>query len=313
MKIVGKVILIIGICVLTGMGCSPRAKITVKVVDDDGKPLPGMNMGVGFYGAGAYHRKGKSDINGIFVIQGKAIIGLVGYFVLEKGYYYTSGEYVFSGSIKDGKYQPWNPVITSVVRRIINPIPMYAKHVETMIPTTNVPCGYDLMVGDWITPNGIGKNADVLFQVERTVVNIHDYDVDFKVVFTNQNDGLQSFSSIKGSTFTSPRYAPTDGYKGLYERKMGRKPGKGSYNTNPLPEEYSAYRIRTVIDDKGHTISAYYGKITSGFEIAGYGAEKVTILFNYYLNPTPNDRNMEFDPKKNLLKGLKSTEEVTAP
>jgi hypothetical protein len=35
--------------------------------------------------------------------------------------------------------------------------------------------------------------------------------------------------------------------------------------------------------------------------------------FRYYLNPTPNDRNMECDPKQNLLKGLKSSEQVREP
>ena len=35
--------------------------------------------------------------------------------------------------------------------------------------------------------------------------------------------------------------------------------------------------------------------------------------FSYYLNPTPNDRNVEFDPKQNLLGGLKVGEGVTAP
>jgi len=35
--------------------------------------------------------------------------------------------------------------------------------------------------------------------------------------------------------------------------------------------------------------------------------------FDYYLNPTPNDRNVEFDPKRNLMKNLKPLEEVTEP
>ena len=35
--------------------------------------------------------------------------------------------------------------------------------------------------------------------------------------------------------------------------------------------------------------------------------------FTYYLNPAPNDRNVEFDPKQNLFTNLKRTEQVTAP
>jgi hypothetical protein len=35
--------------------------------------------------------------------------------------------------------------------------------------------------------------------------------------------------------------------------------------------------------------------------------------FRYYLNPTPNDRNVEFAPNHNLPGGLQSFEQVTAP
>ena len=35
--------------------------------------------------------------------------------------------------------------------------------------------------------------------------------------------------------------------------------------------------------------------------------------FTYYLNPKPNDLNVEFDPKKNLIKDLQPIEEVKEP
>ena len=44
-----------------------------------------------------------------------------------------------------------------------------------------------------------------------------------------------------------------------------------------------------------------------------FGCTKRTLRFTYYLNPTPNDRNMEFDPKRNLFQNLKSTEQVNMP
>ena len=48
--------------------------------------------------------------------------------------------------------------------------------------------------------------------------------------------------------------------------------------------------------------SANYGKIYGEF-----------MNFTYYLNPTPNDPNMEFDPMRNLLTGLKDSEKVPTP
>ena len=35
--------------------------------------------------------------------------------------------------------------------------------------------------------------------------------------------------------------------------------------------------------------------------------------FRYYLNPTPKDRNIEFDPKQNLIHNLQSFEQVRQP
>jgi hypothetical protein len=49
-------------------------------------------------------------------------------------------------------------------------------------------------------------------------------------------------------------------------------------------------------------LSANYGKIYGAF-----------MNFTYYLNPTRNDRNVQFDPKRNLFTNLKDDERVTAP
>jgi len=53
---------------------------------------------------------------------------------------------------------------------------------------------------------------------------------------------------------------------------------------------------------EGNIGGVHYGKI--------YGD---SMQFSYYLNPSSNDRNIEFDPKQNLLCGLQSFEQVTAP
>src|SRR5204863_9024831 len=62
------------------------------------------------------------------------------------------------------------------------------------------------------------------------------------------------------------------------------------------------FRIRTSVHASGKIVSANYGKIYGDF-----------MDFTYYLNPTPNDRNIEFDPKRNLFTNLKANERVTQP
>ena len=62
------------------------------------------------------------------------------------------------------------------------------------------------------------------------------------------------------------------------------------------------FRVHTVLDENGNIKSVLYGKIYGDF-----------LKFSYYLNPTPNDRSVEFDPKQNILKNLGEFEQVTEP
>ena len=80
-----------------------------------------------------------------------------------------------------------------------------------------------------------------------------------------------------------------------------RRPGQ-PVDTNRDENRNYFFRVRTVLDEEGNVKSALYGKIYGDF-----------MQFRYYLNPTLNDRNVEFDPEHNLLEGLKSTEKVMEP
>ena len=69
-----------------------------------------------------------------------------------------------------------------------------------------------------------------------------------------------------------------------------------------------------MLDDKGRVKSALYGKMHGDIRLyAGTKAPKAGMGFTYYLNPTPNDRNVEFDPSRNLFAGLKGLDLVRSP
>ena len=55
-------------------------------------------------------------------------------------------------------------------------------------------------------------------------------------------------------------------------------------------------------------ISCNYLKVTKSVKLMGVFAKKQAIEFIYYYNPTPNDRNLEFDPKRNLSDDLRIKE-----
>ena len=72
------------------------------------------------------------------------------------------------------------------------------------------------------------------------------------------------------------------------------------------------FRVRTA-EENGRIISANYGKITGDIGIDPRDAKNCTVTFTYYLNPTSLDRNMECDPKRNLLQGLSWEENPREP
>jgi len=57
---------------------------------------------------------------------------------------------------------------------------------------------------------------------------------------------------------------------------------------------------RTKKNDKGEIVSALYGKIYNPIDFKVF-TNGMNVQFAYYLNPTPNDRNTEFDPNQNLF------------
>ena len=60
------------------------------------------------------------------------------------------------------------------------------------------------------------------------------------------------------------------------------------------------FRIRTKFDDKGNVVEGYYGKIYGDVVMKWSYLGVSRVGFLYYLNPTPNDRNLEWDMKNNL-------------
>jgi hypothetical protein len=289
----------------------PEAQVTGKVVDETGNPMGNANLVVNFlipkkleWGTQDVLREGLTGSDGTFTASeqsGNAAILIA----TKAGYYKTTIGYYFFKEVVGGKWQPWNPTIEMVLKPIVKPIPMYAKRVETAIPAFNTPLPYDLSVGDWVAPRGKGKITDIIFTAKLDQRSDTDYNYSLTVSFPNKGDGIQVFEVPRhaGSEFKSPRHAPEEGYQPKWEQTRNRQPGKmeeGNYASDGNRNYF--IRVRTVLDEKGKIKSANYGKIYGEF-----------MDFSYYLNPTPNDRNMEFDPKRNLLMGLKSREEVNAP
>jgi hypothetical protein len=318
------------------------AKITIHVVDETGKPvtnapvstfvIDGYRAGSAWWGDVPNYKKTtvRTDEHGVAVMTAPGAPQEFSYVVMDlTGYYFGGGTYVFKEPSIIGRWQPWNPTVELVLKAVGVQAPMYARKVwDEKIPDQGKPVGFDLMVGDWVSPYGKGIMPDFIFRLDsaptKTMTNWYGnlprpvklYDNKLTIQFSNEGDGIQ-FVKALGGGLRLPRLAPTDGYQPTSSKRDWLEQATNQLN-RPFAKWQSDYnkdanyffRVRTKKDAAGNIVSALYGKIYGDFsQDLGHGK----IYFFYYLNPEPNSRNMEFDPKQNLFKNLKPLEQVAAP
>jgi hypothetical protein len=105
--------------------------------------------------------------------------------------------------------------------------------------------------------------------------------------------------------------APNNGYEAKAFFSQQREPKQPLRNIG-IEHSY-ALRINTEIDKNGKIISANYVRLMNNVNLFGVLAPTQGAVFTYYFNPTPNDRNLEFDPSRNLFTNLEPTEQVREP
>jgi hypothetical protein len=254
-----------------------------------------------------------TDAEGRFTASGSCN-GHIGYGARKEGYYRSHYDYDFKDLGTFG-WEPWNPELKVVMRKVENPVPMYARNAgmerEIEVPVLNKDIGFDLVVSDWVAPYGMGKTSDFIFNLRKNYSGPTNFETALTLEFSNEKDGIINVKEDlqEGSTFKLPRYAPRSGYKNSINFHLSRKGGKlrKSYNQN---DSY-LFRVRSQKQDN-EEVKALYGKLGGAIVVSGFSDVKPIITFKYYLNPD-GTRNLEFDPDRNLFSNLPILEQVKEP
>jgi len=285
----------------------PKAALTIEVTDEIGVPVP--NGGASIWAQENDKNSqyiGETDANGKMTAELPSF-GYLYYSVGSNGYYSAWGKYQFdTGTMSDEhakwaekKWSPWNPTVLVTLKKKGQPLAMHAKRIYLAPPVSDgMPIGFDFEAGDWLSPHGSGKRADIFFSATGS---IEKSDLALTWSFPNKGDGIIVYPYDGGvrSELRSPTQAPQEGYlPEITVDAEGRQKGQ-SGDARPLS---FAFRVRTVLDDEGKVVTANYGKIYP---------EAYKAVF--YFNPTPNSRTLEYDPRNNLLTGLKSYERINEP
>ena len=281
------------------------ATFRLTVVDDQGKPVPNVKGSAGFWN----HRTHTTDSfsstsneKGEITLSGRCFYD--GAFGLEKeGYYKTTGRHKFSRASDDDVEETlftrkWVPdyVSTVVLKKTRNPIPMYSKKCRGKLPAINQAIGFDLKIVDWVKPYGKGENTDMLVTVVTKEVKFgrktftdasvatFDFPGDYNGVQVCDSDGWSKFVSDYHVNLQTPFQkqlvmpSQNSRYKWLDKRK------------------HLVFRVRSEVSPTGELLRCHYGKIYPTFDITSEEFALRAVFFN----PTPNDTNLEFDPKRNL-------------
>lgn len=291
MSYIRKIVLCLLFIVPVAACAGTPINVKLHVVDDDGKPVADAKVGMGFllsHGGNSF--RGVTNPGGYVEASDRAAFG-VKIRIYREGYY--------ESNIRTGY---GDQDLTLVFREERNPIAMYAKRTAIRPPVMGVEFGYDLMKGDYVSPYGKGVISDIVFTTLSDQKDAWNFAYHISVRFSNPHDGLYPFYvDNPESKYRSDYLAPASDYRGEWDfRRISVKGRPDETNLDRNRNYY--FRVRTTVDDEGKIESAHYGKIYGDFP---------SIV--HYFNPTPNDRNVEFDLERNLLTNLKSGERVLEP
>ena len=276
-----------------------------------------------------------TDAKGICRLSGFTEAGEASCVARGNAGYYNSGWYSLHyqerSLLKFGRWLPDNAVVTVRLDRIVNPIPLYVKfaigeyrernwaHYKQLIKkrdfsvtndvpvVTNEKLSYDLIKGSWLPPHGDGEICDIQFVFNENVLGWKEgrgydgtsvskmYRTTAAITMPGEGNGLVE-APLRENAGIKLRTAPLNGYANNLTRWRGWFGGGDGLKTDRDKNRCYAFRIRTVYDEDGNIKSAYYGKIYDDFDVSSLEG----VRFLYYLNPTPNDRNLEWDTKNNL-------------
>lgn len=305
---------------------SAKAAIAARIVEEDtGEGIEGVPVACilpsskNIFGDMGYTVvTNNADKNGEVHFCGTAYDDKVEYFVVDRnGYYplpYLQVRFTNMTEFAPKKWLPYDDVQTITLQRIGRKIPLFVKEArpkrkQDLTTASDRKFAYDLVNGDWMPPFGKGEHADIEFQLlPRKDFGVHtglcgipgqSYRDEIAMRFTGNDNGIISMTPPPNAVLKI-REAPFEGYEQQSVSWSGRDKNIQPERSDNK-EKCQAFRIRTEKDSEGKIVSAFYGKVYGGFPLTYKVQDHPSgVSFTYYLNLTPNDRNLEWDMEHNL-------------
>jgi len=308
------------------------AAYDLVVVDADTlTPVKGVNV-VGWFSnsngwkawtesAPEYEDKKTTDENGRCHLAGETNNGRTGVNIHKppRGYYPNSfcvrHQFTQEPVLPLMHWRPTNLVITAALYKIERPVPLFVRRTllgngQPISARVKGPFSYDLLKAAWLPPIGDGEHADIVFETMPREV-FGDAEVPGRPQFRGKaykervvakfpgiDNGIVEVKPNPNATLMI-RNAPESGY-GTSCELWHSVDGCYQHHESTDKNRHFCFRIRTRRNEKGEIVESYYGKIYGDIGPVSDKKNLYGVTFLYYLNPTPNDRNLEWDRKTNL-------------
>lgn len=281
------------------------SRITIVVVDSKTNAIVNAEVEVipTFHDRPLSAKLRYSDENGkVLIGDSKASCYVVN--IRKEGYYptYTSLSLHVPGldCVKDGKWQPWNPIIAITLKEIRNPGELIHKTVNTLIPIGKE-CFFDFVNASFLPPCGNGVITNMSFLVKgfkKKIVGLPRWKSPWKIEKRSrfsfpEREGMIRRSIDAWSTYRYVYEAPEQGYVNeiveVYESngETGEKK-----DTGLTSGEYYIFRFQHELGEQ--TIGHYYGMIIHPISIRLTETSNVAkVSFDYYISKSVDDRNLE--------------------
>lgn len=272
------------------------AKVTLRVVDSRGNPVPDADVKVAFFHRGSYPVSGKTDENGFFTVEHKSGAD-VHFHASKDGYYRTYRNYWFYREGKpcaeNGRWIPWNPTLEVVLKERRNPTRLVSvPNIKILLPK-KIRVGFDCKEQALVAPHGTGSVSD--FFLTYTSNGRERSNLEKKLILSfDEGCGAILLRKDTYSQFVSMHEAPEAGYLREISLSFKRTPNAIEKDTSVSENSYLIMRSRyeTRADGK-EILSSLYSKFYRFVFDESSDGETGYMLLQYYYNPVNNDRNLE--------------------
>lgn len=273
-----------------------NARITLRVVDSRGNPVPDANVQVAFFHLGSYPVNGKTDENGLFTAEHMSVAD-VHIYASKVGYYNTQRNYWFyregKPCAKDGRWMPWNPTLEVVLKEKRNQMSLPMKTVSCLFPV-NTPVGFDCEKAQLVAPYGTGVYSDLIVTVTGYYAAPTNYS--FHMALSSNGGGYVRYKMDTYSRMWSVYAAPAvEDFHPTLTAVVTYKYGHIFEDTRFGDDDYLVICSRVLKGDGVEVESANYGKIPYGikFNIESTRTNTAAMTLSCQFNTIPNDRNLE--------------------